>query len=320
MSSGRENVERDSSPPEEPGSNSAEPEPSPKAVAVHSDARELAVRSKGVRPDPFARVRLLGERQTRHGTAVGLIVALTVHGAAAARGATSLIEMGAFAALVQSAVRDDVRATYAVEVAPAKPPPPPPEQPPPAEKETQPKAVSRNPTPDAPPPPPAQAGKVLTANPDPDAPVDLTGDGFVTGEGDHYVGGVTSAKGTSNTPVSQPQAKVGGKIGGTGTGPINAVPTKQDLSKPARPAESNWDCAWPPEADADQINYMRVRIVVTVGLDGRAQKVTALNDPGHGFAKYAQQCAFRKTFDVAMDVDGKPVVSTTPPFAVTFQR
>lgn len=87
-----------------------------------------------------------------------------------------------------------------------------------------------------------------------------------------------------------------------------------------RPAETNWDCPWPPEADTDQINYMRVRIVVTVGVNGRAQKVTVLNDPGHGFAKYVQQCASRKTFNVGLNSEGKPIVSTTPPFGVTWTR
>ena len=252
---------------------------------------------------------------------VGLAFALSVHGAAAAHGYTALIDFGAFAALVQSTVRDDIRATYAVEVAPAKPPPPPPEAPPPPEPEPQPKAVSRNPQPEAPPPAPAQAGKVLTAAPDPDAPLDLTGDGFVTGDGDHYVGGVTSAKGTSTTAVRQTQAKTGGKIGSRGNGKLDSVATRQDLSRVSKPSDSSWnDCGFPPEADTDQINFMRVRIMVTVGVDGRAQKVAVLNDPGHGFGRQAQQCAFRKGFDVALDSDGKPVVSTTPPLNVTFTR
>jgi len=318
MSAGRENAERDSVAPPGEAAKPGDAEAHPKSEPVHSDARELLAAPP--RPDPFARVRALGENQTRHGMAIGLIIALSVHGAAAARGATALIDMGAFAALVQSTVRDDIRATYKVEIAPAKPPPPLAEPPAP-EKEVQPKAVSRNPTPDSPPPPPAQAGKVLTAEPDPDAPVDLTGDGFVTGDADRYVGGVTSSKGTSKTPVTNTGAKVGGKIGGTGNGPVNSSPTKQDLSTPAKPAVLSWDdCPWPPEADADQINYTRVRIVVTVGLDGRAQKVTVVNDPGHGFARCAQQCAFRKSYSVALNSDGKPIVSTTPPFTVTFQR
>ena len=105
------------------------PQMSPKPQ--HSDARELSSKSRRLRPDPLARVRALGERQNRYGMTIGLALALSVHGAGAAHGYTSLMDLGAFAALVQSAVRDDIRATYAVEVAPAKPPPPPPEEPPP---------------------------------------------------------------------------------------------------------------------------------------------------------------------------------------------
>jgi protein TonB len=251
---------------------------------------------------------------------VGLIFALTVHGAGAVRGYTSLIDLGVFAALVQSSVRDDIRATYAVEMAPPKPPPPP-EEPPKPEPEPQARIPSRNPQTDASPPPPAQAGKVLTANPDPDAPLDLTGDGFVTGDGDHYVGGVTSAKGTSTTAVRQTQAKNGGKIGSTGNGKLGSDATKPDLSRAPVPADSSWnDCGFPAEADTDQINFTRVRVMVTVGIDGRAQKVSVLSDPGHGFGRQAQQCAFRKAFNVGLNTDGNPVVSTTPPFNVTFTR
>ena len=320
MSSGSEHVQRDSAPPDAGELGSTQKESQQMVAPLHSDARELAKKSVRDRPDPLARVRALGERQNRYGMTAGLVFALSVHGAGAAHGYTSLIDLGAFAALVQTAVRDDIRATYAVEMAPAKPPPPPPEEPPPPEPEPQAKVPSRNPQADAPPPPPAQAGKLLTANADPDAPLDLTGDGFVTGDGDRYVGGVTSAKGTSTTAVRQTQAKVGGKIGSSGTGKTDSVPTKQDLSVAPRPTDTNWDCPWPPEADSDQINYMRVRIVVTVGVDGRAQKVTVLNDPGHGFAKYVQQCAMRKSFNAGISSDGKPIISTTPPFSVTWTR
>jgi protein TonB len=180
---------------------------------------------------------------------------------------------------------------------------------------------SRGPQQEAPPPSPAQAGKVLTAATDPDAPLDLTGDGFVTGDGDRYVGGVTSSKGMAQAPVRQALSKPVGKVGGTGTGKPDAELTKPDLSKPPVPIDTVWnDCGFPPEADTDQINYMKVRVVVTVGLDGRAQKVTVLSDPGHGFGRLAQQCAYRKSYGVGLNSDGKPVVSTTPPIGVTFQR
>ena len=321
MSSRREISQRNSAEPDADLSEPAPQGPQMSPKPLHSDARELSSKSRRLRPDPLAKVRALGERQNRYGMTVGLALALSVHGAGAARGFTSLIDMGAFAALVQSMVRDDIRATYAVEMAPEKPPPPPPEEPPPPEPEAQPKAANRSAPAEATPPPPAQAGKVLTAAPDPDAPLDLTGDGFVTGDGDRYVGGVTSAKGTSTTAVHQTQTKIGGKIGNTGSGKTDTAATKVDLSRPPVPTDTTWnDCGFPPEADTDQINYMRVRIMVTVGMDGRAQKVSVLNDPGHGFGRQAQQCAFRKSFSVALNSDGKPVVSTTPPFGVTFTR
>lgn len=288
---------------------------------LHSDARELN-RESCECPDPFARVRGMGARSTRLGMAVGLVFALSVHGAGAAHGMSALLDMSAFAALVQSAVRDDIRATYAVEVAPEKPPPPPPEAEKPQETPEPPTRVpSRNAPEQAPPPAPAQAGKVLTAGPDPDAPVDLTGDGFVSGEGDRFVGGVTSSKGTSTTPVRQALTKPEGKVGGTGNGKPTADVTKPDRSRTPIPLDTVWnDCGFPPEADTEQINYMKVRVVVTVGLDGRAQKVTVLSDPGHGFGRLAQQCAYRKTYGVGLNSDGQPVVSTTPPIGITFQR
>ncbi len=286
---------------------------------LHSDARALTPRAD--RPDPFARVRSMGERQNRLGMTVGLMFALTVHGAGAVHGLTSLLDLGAFAALVQSTVRDDVRATYAVEVAPPKPPPPPPEEATKPEPEPpQARVPSRNQA-EAPPPSPAQAGKVLTASADPDAPLDLTGDGFVTGDGDRYVGGVTSAKGTATSAVHRALTKPEGKVGGTGNGKPDAALTKPDRSRAPGVVDTNWDdCGFPPEADTEQINFMRVRVVVTVGLDGRAQKVTVLNDPGHGFGRLAQQCAYRKAYGVGLDVDGKAIVSTTPPIAIRFQR
>lgn len=209
MSSGSEHSQQDSAVPDDVQPNIVRSKPSGSPEPMHSDARELAKNPARSRPDPLARVKALGERQNRYGMTVGLVFALAVHGAGAARGVTSLIDLGAFAALVQSAVRDDIRATYAVEMAPPKPPSPAPAEPPPPEPEPQAKVASHNAQADAPPPPPAQAGKVLTANPDPDAPLDLTGDGFVTGDGDRYVGGVTSAKGTSTTAVRQTNAKVG---------------------------------------------------------------------------------------------------------------
>ncbi|HEY5958531.1 MAG TPA: hypothetical protein VIV60_18340 [Polyangiaceae bacterium] len=271
--------------------------------------------------DPLARIFSLMERERRVGLSIGLAGALIVHGAGAAHGYSALLDMGAFAAAVRSAVSDDVRATVAVEV--NKPPPPPPAPVPEPEK---PQPQIRAPStpqnqPQEKPPAPAQAAKVLTADPDPSEPLDLTDQGFVSGEGEHFAGGVTSATGTSKTAVRDLNAKPGGVVGGKGTGPVVPAAPKEDLSRPASPASRDWgDCGFPAEADVEQIDYMRLSIVVTVGTDGRAQSVTVLKDPGYGFGNQARQCALRKTYNVGYNADGKAIVTTTPPFIVTFRR
>jgi protein TonB len=178
-------------------------------------------------------------------------------------------------------------------------------------------------TPAEPPPAPAQAGKVLTAEADPTEPLDLTDQGFVTGEGERYVGGVTASTGTSKVAVRDTNAQIGGVPGGKGTAaaPPPPPPPKQDLSRPAMPASTQWnDCGFPAEADVEQIDFMTVPVVVTVGLDGRAQNVTVLKDPGYGFGRLAKACAMRKTYNVGYDVNGKPTVTTSPPITIRFTR
>jgi periplasmic protein TonB len=275
--------------------------------------------------DPLQRILFLMERERRIGMSIGLAGALIVHGAAAAHGYSALLDLGAFAAAIRSAVVDDVRATYAVEVHKPPPPPPVPTAEPPEPEKPQPQqkapAAAQNQTQDKP-PAPAQAAKVLTAEADPSEPLDLTDQGFVSGDGDRFAGGVTSATGTSRTAVRNLNAKPGGVVGGKGTGPAAPPPPpKQDLSRPASPAVLTWDdCGFPAEADVEQIDFMRVTVVVTVGTDGRAQSVTLLKDPGYGFGNQARQCALRKSYNVGFNADGKPVVTTTPPFIVTFRR
>ncbi len=321
MSCGGEKLQRSSAEPVD-GTSQAEPgNLQTSALPLHSDARELVLKPSRFRPDPLARVRALGERQNRLGMTVGLAFALSVHGAAAAHGYTALIDLGAFAALVQSTVRDDIRATYAVEVAPAKPPPPPPEAPPPPEPEPQPKAVSRNP----------QAGSSTASSSTSRQSVDgssRSGCPLGSHRGWFCHGRWRSLRGRSH--LSQRHLYDRGQTDSSENRRQNWQPRQRQTRQRrdatgsfscAQPADTSWnDCGFPPEADTDQINFMRVRIMVTVGVDGRAQKVTVLNDPGHGFGRQAQQCAFRKGFDVALNSDGKPVVSTTPPFNVTFTR
>jgi len=308
-------------------------------VRMVSDTRELSMRRnpsknqarKRVRIsashlpdfDPIARLRALTSRENRIGMSIGLAGALLVHGAAAAHGLSSLLSLEAFSSAIRSAVQDDMRAVYAVEV--AKPPPPaePTPEPEPEKPQVAQKVPSQPAQPKEPPPAPAQAGKVLTAEPDPSEPLDLTDQGFVTGEGDKFVGGVTAANGTSKVAVRDTNAKIGGVPGAKGTGAPAppAGPAKIDLTRPATPATFDWaDCGFPPEADVEQIDFMKVSVVVTVGVDGRAINATVLNDKGYGFGRLARQCAMRKTYNVGLDANGKPTTTTTPPIVVRFTR
>jgi len=54
--------------------------------------------------------------------------------------------------------------------------------------------------------------------------------------------------------------------------------------------------------------------------DGTAESVQVVFDPGHGFGRLAKSCAMKQHFDVALDHDGHPVIGTTHPFAVRFNR
>jgi|HubBroStandDraft_1064217.scaffolds.fasta_scaffold07026_4 periplasmic protein TonB len=193
------------------------------------------------------------------------------------------------------------------EEAPAPPPPPPTAKP--EEKPEAPRAVAH----EAPPPPPAQAGKVLTRAPDPNEPVDLTNDTFVTGNADGYVGGVTAANGTSKTPVRElaPVEK-----------PAPPAPARPavDRSRPAALAGGlQWDCDFPDEANANQIDDAYVTIAVHVKSDGTVENVSVTSDPGHGFARMARTCAQAKHFDPACDRDGNPIEATKS-FRIHFSR
>ncbi|HEY3496452.1 MAG TPA: hypothetical protein VGK73_17255, partial [Polyangiaceae bacterium] len=189
-----------------------------------------------------------------------------------------------------------------------KPPPPPPRWEPKPET--------------APPPAAAEAGKVLTAEPDPNEPVDLTGEGFITGTGDRFAGGVTAASGSSKTAVRNVQAAATG-VGKGSNAPLGPPVPKVDLSRPPslRGASRDWsDCQFPAEADAEGLNTAQVKILITVSTQGRAKSVTVLSDPGFGFGRQARQCAFRKNYDAGLDVFGKPVEKSMAPLTVTFRR
>lgn len=286
-------------------------------------APTLATATDG-RPDPFGPVLSLGEHAVKVGAILGLLGAFALHGAAGVRAAANLFDVESFSRSVAGYVRSNLQLQIDIDTTPPPPPPPPPEPPPP---EPEPEKAPPPPPPQAgepppPPPAPAEAGKVLTSDPDPDAPVDLTGDGFVTGNGE-FRGGITSASGTSKNAVRNVAATPTGVPGGTGTAPAPVVKApEKDLSQAASPmGGGSWsDCGFPSEADLDGVDLGVVKMVVTVNTDGRAKAVTILADPGSGFGNHARQCAMRRTFKPALDKAGQPIVGSTPPFTVRFTR
>ena len=213
---------------------------------------------------------------------------------------------------------------YQIDVVKEEEPPPPPPEPapePPKEEvkpDTPPPPAADKPVEPAP-PAAAQAGKVIAADPTPDEPLDMT-NSIIQGTGDTYAGGVTSSTGTGKTAVRNPAASASGVPGGTGTVP-GATGGGADRSRAAGVSgSSDWDCPFPPEADSLQEDLAYVSIRVMVGADGRAQKVTIVKDPGHGFAREARTCAMQKKFLTALDAAGNAVPGETKEIRVRFER
>lgn len=206
--------------------------------------------------------------------------------------------------------------TEVVELDIPKPPPPPPTGP------TQQPLESKAPAPPkaaAPPPPPAQAAAVLTKAPDPNDPLDLTGDGFVVGSVDTYAGGQTSSNGTNTHAVAGPSS-LGPSAQRAAAPPVASTTTEPDRSRRASVAgDSQWQCPFPPEADADLVDNAVVTIRVDVDPSGSVHGVAVLTDPGHGFGREAQRCAVSKHWNPALDRSGSPIEGTVT-IRVRFDR
>ncbi|WP_437283178.1 energy transducer TonB [Sorangium sp. So ce375] len=285
--------------------------------------------------DPLAAVLALGDRASRMGAFLGVTLAVTSHGAASARAIVSgsLRDMRHVVEEMRVGIHDYLWAIYEVDVPPPKveqPKPPEPEPPPAPEPEPVPK-VAPPPQAKAPPkddpyePPPAAAAaaKVLTKEPDPDEVLDMTDRGIASGDGQGVGYGQVAGAGTAKAPTFNPSAKVGGVVGGKGTGdPVPPpVPAGPDRSAPAGlVGSSNWGCAFPPESDVDQIDQAKVVIMVTVRPDGSPLSVKVVSDPGHGFGRAARMCALSRRYTPQKDRAGAPVTGTTPPITVNFTR
>ncbi|WP_394837660.1 energy transducer TonB [Pendulispora rubella] len=281
---------------------------------IHPGAPGIARAALLVDRDPLGRVFELGSNASK-GIAVALLIASAAHAAAAVRTAMMSLDMYRFARSVQEHVAQRLVDIYEIdEVKPPEPPPPEPEPEPAKAAPPPPKAPKDAPPPPPPPPEAAKAAAALTA--DPNDVVDFSNT-IITGKSDSFGGGVTQSNGTGKA-VYNPAARAGGTPGGTGTAP---PPPPMDRSRAAGLlGDQNWNCPWPSEADSESVDEAYVTVEVLVGTNGRAQQVTVVKDPGHGFGREARQCAMQKPFATQLDVNGNPVAGKTKPFRIHFER
>lgn len=299
-------------------------------VLASDAAPSLTLRERD-REGPFERINAVGDQTTRVWM-LSWLAAIVFHALGAGTSVLGSIEIRNFVELVQDHVENRLNASIDIEEERIE------EEPPPSEPEPEPEVEEPEPLPEplpqpttpppdtavpaeAPPPAAAEAAQVLTADPEPDAPLDLTSEGFISGTGTRFAGGVTAGSGTAKTAVRDRGATGAGVVGAQGPPSPTPVPV-QDKSRPAGlPVGANWsNCPFPPEADAEQIHQAAVRIVVFVDLSGTPTSVSVLSDPGFGFGRQAQKCAMRFKYPVGLDKFGKPVASATKPFRVTFTR
>jgi protein TonB len=272
--------------------------------------------------DPMARVLAMGDRSSGSTMVAGAILALLLHVGVAAQALTMSIELREWSYHVRARVAARLQDLYEVEMQKDKePPPPPPPEEKPEEKPAPPPPAAKAPEPPPTPPALAQAGKVLTSEPNPDEPVDLTGGGFVTGSGDSFAGGFTQQNGTNRNAVTDRNAKPGGHDGPSAPA-APAAPAVDKSRIAGLLGNTDWNCSsfWPSEADSEQIDQALVTIQVTVGTDGKPQRVDVIKDPGHGFGLAARKCAMRESFATGLDVAGNAITSQTKPFRVRFER
>jgi protein TonB len=237
------------------------------------------------------------------------VVVLALYGGAFALVSQLGTSLGPWSAEMAARVHEAIALEREVEVTP----PPPPESPPPAPApESSRIAVSRSSrTPRAQPAratPPAQAGQIVAAAP---ALADFTDMAFIVGSGTSYAGGTTTSGGTSRKAAFgavAPEAIKGA--------PVSAPNRRRSVLLD----QSAWNCPWPAEADAEQVNEQTVVLQASVRADGRADSVDILSDPGFGFGAAARLCALRTRFDPARDGTGQPILARSPPIRVHFSR
>ncbi len=291
-------------------------------VANHSPPQELSI---------FDRMEALGQKNQRKVFGGALLLALSLHlgGSGGALALNQALGINRFVHSIMNDVRDRFSTSIELEELPpevlSEPEPEEIPEPKPHEPAVQTQPVAKQPVAlvaQEAPPAPAEAGKVLTAEPEPDEPLDLTADGFISGVGTRFAGGVTAIDGKSKVAIRNPHARSNSLNPTHGKTEASAGPPPIDKSRAAGvPVGANWNsCGFPSEATAEQLHQADVRVVVVVGPQGRAVSASVLSSPGFGFARHTQRCAMRFSYPVGLDKKGNPTTRSTKPFLVRFRR
>ena len=241
--------------------------------------------------------------------ALGGAVVVALYGGAFALVSRLGSSLGPWSAEMSARIHEAIAMERSVEVTP----PPPPAPPPAAPVEAAPHVAASRTTraPHAQPShatAPSQAGQLAAAAPE---PADFTGMAFIVGSGTSYAGGTTTSSGTSRKAAIGPVAP---------EPPKSAPASARSQARPVSLDQSAWNCPWPAEADAEQVNEQTVVLRATIGADGRAEHVDVLSDPGSGFGTAARLCAQRTRFEAARNAAGQPIPAPSPSIRVHFYR
>lgn len=288
------------------------------------------LRAAGMAPDILGPVLGVGRSGVRVGAGLGILFAALLHGYMVVRVYSALYGMEGFIRHSRKEIGAWLNAfgpeidTTPVETKK--------EEPKPAVKEEQveeePEPVETKPVVHEQPPqqqqpqqqePPPEPSRSIYAD---DKPV---GGGGETERSDYTQDGPLTPAGSGGGLGGGKGAGIG-KGTGPGTGKPPPAPTPPpapaaDLSQPASLlGGKSWNCPFPPEADAEGRDSATVTLVVTVGTDGSAEKVSIMADPGSGFGRAARSCALGRRYKSGLDREGKPSRKTTAPITVRFSR
>lgn len=144
---------------------------------------------------------------------------------------------------------------------------------------------------------------------------------IASSESDTLTSGAVAADGQGMTGGRNPQAAIGGKAGGAGKSTSPDAVVGPDRSRRALVMGGLDDaCSFPREADVAHIDHATAIVAVHVRADGRAARVTIVNDPGHGFGAAAYRCALQAQYSPARDRSGKPIGTDLERVSVRFTR